>query len=160
MNIPDVLLWGFLATVVLTTIMSAGQALGYSRMSFPFILGSMVWRGRDRAFVVGFAMHTILGWGAAFFYAMVFESLHQAGWILGGLLGLLHGLFLLVVGTVLLPGLHPRMASPQQGPTPTRQLEPPGFLALNYGKGTPVTTLLAHLCYGLLLGALYSTATP
>jgi hypothetical protein len=157
MNIPDVLLWGFLATIVLTTIMSAGQGLGFSRMSFTFILGSMVSSGRDRAMVIGFVIHMVLGWGAAIVYALIFESLHHAGWIVGGLLGLLHGLFLLVVGTVLLPALHPRMASPRQGPTPTRQLEPPGFLALNYGKGTPITTLSAHLCYGLILGACYST---
>ena len=44
------------------------------------------------------------------------------------------------------------MARPFQGPTPTRQLEPPGFLALNYGKGTPVATFLAHLIYGTVLG--------
>jgi hypothetical protein len=51
--------------------------------------------------------------------------------------------------------LHPRMASERQGPTPTRQLEPPGFLALNYGKRTPISVVLAHLLYGGLLGAFY-----
>jgi hypothetical protein len=30
-----------------------------------------------------------------------------------------------------LPAMHPRMASEQDGPTPTKQLEPPGFMALN-----------------------------
>jgi len=34
----------------------------------------------------------------------------------------------------MLPGLHLRMASEQRGPEPTRQLEPPGFLALNYAR--------------------------
>ena len=42
-------------------------------------------------------------------------------------------------GLPLIPGLHPRMASEYQGPTPTRQLEPPGFLALNYGRPTPIS---------------------
>jgi len=158
MNILDVLLWGFLATIVLTTIMSAGQAMGYSRMSLPFLLGSMAWKGRDKALAGGFLMHTILGWGAAMFYALIFESIHHAGWFFGALLGLLHGVFLLVVGSTVLPVVHPRMASPQQGPTPTRQLEPPGFLALNYGNGTPIVTLVAHLCYGLMMGAFYSVA--
>jgi hypothetical protein len=54
-----------------------------------------------------------------------------------------------------LPGLHPRMASEQRGPTPTRQLEPPGFLALNYGRRTPLSVVLAHLLYGGILGAFY-----
>ena len=51
--------------------------------------------------------------------------------------------------------MHPRMASEQHGPTPTRQLEPPGFLALNYGRRTPISLLLAHLVYGAILGAFY-----
>jgi len=58
----------------------------------------------------------------------------------------------------LLPSFHPRMASEQKGPTVTRQLEPPGFLALNYGYQTPVSVLLAHLIYGGILGAFYSVA--
>jgi hypothetical protein len=39
-----------------------------------------------------------------------------------------------------------------------RQLEPPGFLALNYGYETPVAVLIAHLAYGAILGAFYSMA--
>jgi hypothetical protein len=55
----------------------------------------------------------------------------------------------------LVPGLHPRMASEEQGPSVTRQLEPPGFLALNYGVRTPLTALAAHLVFGAILGAFY-----
>jgi len=55
-----------------------------------------------------------------------------------------------------MPGLHPRMASEQQGPTVMRQLEPPGFLALNYGLPTPVSVLLAHVVFGAILGAFYA----
>ncbi|WP_243639820.1 hypothetical protein [Streptacidiphilus pinicola] len=31
-------------------------------------------------------------------------------------------------------------------------LEPPGFLMLNYGPGTPVVTLAAHIGYGAPVG--------
>jgi hypothetical protein len=31
-------------------------------------------------------------------------------------------------------------------------LEPPGFLLLNYGRQTPVVTVLAHVAYGALVG--------
>jgi hypothetical protein len=55
----------------------------------------------------------------------------------------------------LLPGLHPRMASEHRGPEPTRALEPPGFLGLNYGHRTPLIALLAHVMYGAILGAFY-----
>jgi hypothetical protein len=54
-----------------------------------------------------------------------------------------------------LPAFHPRMATEGWGPEPTRQLEPPGNLALNYGLSTPIVTLLAHLVYGGILGAFY-----
>ena len=76
-------------------------------------------------------------------------------WWLGALIGLVHALFVLLVGLPMLPGLHPRMASEQRGPTPTRQLEPPGFFALNYGRRTPLSVVLAHLLYGGILGASY-----
>jgi hypothetical protein len=54
-----------------------------------------------------------------------------------------------------LPGMHPRMASEQRGPEVVRVLEPPGFLALNYGVPTPVSVVLAHVLYGALLGFFY-----
>jgi hypothetical protein len=47
------------------------------------------------------------------------------------------------------------MASEQQGPTVVRQLEPPGILALNYGYQTPLAVLLAHVAFGMVLGAFY-----
>jgi hypothetical protein len=46
------------------------------------------------------------------------------------------------------------MASDRAGPTITVSLEPPGLLALNYGKQTPIVTLAAHVAYGALLGLL------
>jgi hypothetical protein len=48
------------------------------------------------------------------------------------------------------------MASEQQGPIAMRQLEPPGFLALNYGYQTPLSVLVAHIIYGMILGGFYS----
>ena len=79
----------------------------------------------------------------------------RATWWLGAGTGLVHALFVLTAGTVLLPTLHPRMASEEQGPTPTQQLEPPGLLALHYGRRTPLSIILAHLLYGAILGAFY-----
>ena len=55
----------------------------------------------------------------------------------------------------IMPGLHPRMASEQQGPTVVRQLEPPGFLALNYGRRTAASVIFAHLLFGIILGSFY-----
>jgi hypothetical protein len=76
-------------------------------------------------------------------------------WWLGAGMGVVHGSFVLVVGVSMLPGLHPRMASEHSGPTAQRALEPPGFLALNYGMRTPLSVLVSHALFGALLGAFY-----
>jgi uncharacterized membrane protein YagU involved in acid resistance len=150
-----VTLWGFVGTVVLTGLLSASQALGLTRMNIPFMLGTMTTPDRDRAKLVGFGMHLINGWLFATVYAAAFQSWRRATWWLGALIGLVHGLFVLVAAMPLIPSLHPRMANEQQGPTPTRQLEPPGAFALNYGKRTPISVVIAHLLYGAILGAFY-----
>jgi hypothetical protein len=158
MNILSILLWGFVATVVLTTMMSAGQGLGLTRISIPFLLGTMITPDRDRAMIVGAIVHFVNGWLFAVVYALAFESWHRATWWLGAGVGLVPALFVLAVLMPIIPGMHPRMVSEYYGPTPNRRLQPPGFLALNYGYRTPFVTLLAHLAYGAILGAFYQLA--
>ncbi len=155
MNLPSILLWGFLATIVLTSTMAASQGLGLSRMGLPFMLGTMFTPNRGRAGVIGFVAHMVNGWIFALLYALIFESLGKATWLLGAGIGFAHGLVVLVAFMPLIPGIHPRMATERDGPDPTRALEPPGFLALNYGRRTPIIALLAHTMYGLILGAFY-----
>lgn len=158
MNLESIALWGFVATVFLSTIMAAGQGLGFSRMSLPFLLGTVFTVDQRRATVIGFAIHFFNGWLFALFYALVFEQLCRAGWWLGALVGLLQAMAVLVMLMPILPHLHPHMADEHRGPEPTRALEPPGFLALNYGRQTPLITVLAHLIYGATLGAFYELA--
>ena len=125
-------------------------------MSLPLVLGTAVTPDRDRAKVVGLGLHFAIGWLFAFVYAAAFESLRRATWWwLGPGIGVVHALFLLTAATSVLPALHPRMATELRGPTPTRQLEPPGFLTLHYGVGTPLVVIAAHMVYGAILGAFY-----
>jgi len=154
-NISTALLWGFFATLVLSTIVRAAREYGISRMDIPLMVGLMVTPDRDRARMYGFLIHLVNGWILSLLYAAFFTSLGLTNWWLGILLGLAHGIFVLVIGMPLLPGMHPRMASAANGPDPTRRLEPPGFLALNYGRRTPIITLLAHGVYGFILGVFY-----
>jgi hypothetical protein len=156
MNWSSILLWGFGGTVVLTTVLAVGQGMGLSRMSIPLLLGTMATPDRRRANLIGSAAHFVNGWLFALLYGLTFESWGRATWWLGAALGLLHGLAVLAVLMPLLPSLHPRMAAEDSGPDPTPQLEPPGFLALHYGRGTPLVTLLAHAVYGAVLGAFYT----
>jgi hypothetical protein len=155
MNIGEILLWGLLATGLLTTLMRAGQALHLTRMDVPFLLGTMVTQNRDRAKVIGFVIHFFNGWWMAMLYVAFFHGMGMVSWWLGGLMGLAHACFVLIVVLPLLPGAHPRMASDFHGPDPTRLLEPPGFLALNYGYQTPLATIIAHVAYGMVLGGFY-----
>jgi hypothetical protein len=155
MNLGNVLFWGFVASLIVTAVMSAGHGLGLSRISLPLLLGTLFTANRDRAGFVGFLTHLVLGWLLATLYALAFESWQRATWWLGAGIGVVHALIVLVAIMPMLPTVHPRMASEHRGPEPTRQLEPPGFLALNYGRRTPIITVIAHVIYGAVLGAFY-----
>jgi len=156
MNISNLLLWGFAATLILTVLLSVSRPLGFTRMDLPFMLGTFFTPNRDNAPLLGFAAHLLIGWLFAILYGATFETIDVHAWWVGATIGLIHGLFVLTVGLHILNYIHPRMARPYQGPTPTRQLEPPGFMALNYGRGTPLITLIGHIVYGTILGAFYS----
>jgi hypothetical protein len=155
MNIHSVLLAGFAATIVLTTFMSASQGFGFTRMSIPFLVGTIFTPSRDRAMVVGSMLHFVNGMVFALIYAAMFHQIGHASVVLGAAMGFVHAAFVLTVGMVVLPGLHPHMVSEYYGPTPNRLLQPPGFLALHYGRATPLVTLIAHIIYGAMLGGLY-----
>jgi uncharacterized membrane protein YagU involved in acid resistance len=155
MNWSSWLIWGFVATIVLTTISAAAQGLGLTRMNLLYMLGTIVTPDRDRAKIYGFGAHVASGWLFSLVYVVIFQSLGEAGWWRGGLIGLLHAVFVLVVVMEILPGLHPRMASEQSGPAAQNMLEPPGFLALHYGMQTPLAILLSHAVFGAILGTFY-----
>lgn len=152
MNTGNVILWGFAATILLTIIMSASKPLGLTRMDIPFLLGTMFTENRNKAPFAGMLSHFIIGWIFAFIYASAFELSGIRTWWFGMIIGLIHGIFVLSAGLQIVSAFHPRMAHPYQGPTPTKQLQPPGFFAINYGRRTPLVTLIAHLIYGVILG--------
>ena len=153
-NLGRLLLWGLVATTAMTTILQGSQGLGLSRLNMPFLAGTLFTANRSHAVVIGFIAYTIGGWLFAMLYFAFFASIGRASWWLGLLLGCLHGIVLLIAVLPLLPHAHPHMASEYDGPRSTHVLEPPGFLGLNYGYATPLTTLLAQAVYGATLGGL------
>ena len=52
----------------------------------------------------------------------------------------------------------PRMGTPWSGAADRPLLEPPGFMMLNYGRRTPVATIVAHVAYGTIVGGFISLA--
>jgi len=155
MNWPSWMLWGFVATLIMTTIEAGSQELGLTRVDFPYLIGTIFTPNRDRAKFYGFVAHVLNGWGISLLYILVFESLQRASWWIGGIIGLVHALFVLMVVLWMMPGIHPRMASEQHGPTATPQLEPPGVFGLNYGMRTPLSVLISHVVFGIILGSFY-----
>jgi len=156
MNLPSILVWGFAATVVLTTLTVAAQSLGLTRVDIPFIIGTMFTADRDRAKVIGLIVHLVNGWIFAIVYGFFFQTMHAATWWYGAILGAVQGIFVVTVVLPVLPGIHPRMVSDFRGPEPTRLLEPPGFFVMNYGGKTPLVLLFVHVLYGTTIGMFYS----
>jgi hypothetical protein len=147
-----ILVWGFVATTVLTTILEGSQGVGLSRLSLPFLLGMACTGRRDAAMVLGVVLYLLGGWIFAALYYLLFVELGRAGVWIGGLVGALHGAVLLVVVLPVLPFIHPRVASEHDGPADQPRLQPPGFLGLNYGYRTPLTTMVGHIAYGAVVG--------
>lgn len=149
----EIAFWGLVATAAMTLILDLSQRAGLSRLSLPYLFGTVFSADRSHAYAFGFASYLLGGWVFALLYWLGFNSIGFASWWLGALVGLAHGLLLLVVMLPVMPFLHPRMATAYDGPTAYRRIEPPGFLGLNYGGRTPITTLLGQLVYGAILGA-------
>lgn len=144
-----------LGTAVMTALMEAGQARRLTRMSLPYVLGTMVTERRALVRVYGSLIHFVNGVIFASGYALVFHGLRRSGVGVGAALGAVHGTVVLVALLPIVQEVHPRMADEDEGPDPTPMLQPPGFLALNYGLQTPLATVGAHVVYGAIVGALY-----
>lgn len=157
MNLLDVLVWGGVATVAMTVVLEVAMAVGWTRMSLPYILGTIVTSDRRLAPFIGMGLHFVNGILFAFAYAAAFQSLNRADAWVGAALGVVHTAAILAI-IPFAAGVHPRMATEQDGPDARTALQPPGFFALNYGRRTPLFGLLAHILYGAIIGSFYSLA--
>ena len=159
MSVWGAIAGGFVGTLVLTTVLRAATELGLTRIDLPFLLGTALSADRIRAKALGYVSHFLFGQIFALIYFAVFSAINSSGFALGALFGLLHGLF---AGTalvnVLLPVLHPRMGSSESAADSHPLLEQPGFLMLNYGRSTPLVSIIAHAAYGAIVGGFVSLA--
>jgi hypothetical protein len=157
MSVWGALAGGLIGTVVLTTTLRGASEVGWTRMDMPFLLGAAFSANRLRAKAIGYLLHFAFGLLFALAYYAIFLAIGRSGWWLGAVFGLVHAFF---AGTalvnVLLPLVHPRMANPLTAAGSTPLLEAPGFLLTNYGRSTPVVTMLAHIAYGAIVGGFTS----
>jgi hypothetical protein len=159
MSVWPVLAGGFAGTLVLTTVLRAASEFNLTRMDLPFLLGTAVTADRTRAKAVGYVAHFVMGQVFALGYYGLFLALGRHDWWLGALFGLAQGLFAgTVLINVLLPLVHPRMGTPMSDFSTVALLEPPGFLARNYGPGTPTVSLVAHVAYGTIIATFLTLA--
>jgi uncharacterized membrane protein YagU involved in acid resistance len=154
-EVLGLLVGAWLGTLVMTSLMEAAQAARFTRMSLPFLLGALVSERRFVIRVAGFAFHLLNGLIFALAYALLFEALGRSDWWIGAAAGAAHGALALILILPVLQDVHPRMARVDQGPDPTPMLQPPGFLGLNYGTGTPTITFIGHIVYGGIVGIFY-----
>jgi len=149
-----------LATAALTIFLAIGVACQLTHLYPPFILGTFFTKNREKASIYGLFCHFMLGLLFGFFYLWGFWVYGKTSILLGMMFGLVHGVFVLCVGLLVLPAIHPRMANysrvvnEENGISSAQLLKSPGFLGLNYGSFTPFVFLIAHAIYGGVL-ALY-----
>jgi hypothetical protein len=151
--IASALAGGIIGTLAMTTVIKAATELGVTRMDLPLLLGTALTENRRKARALGYAGYFIVGVGFAEADGRFFAIVGRSSWQLGALLGALHAVFTAtVLVSVLLPVVHPRMATPDTAANEITLIEPPGFLMLNYGRSTFLVTLVAHVAYGALVG--------
>ncbi len=159
MSVWAALVGGLLGTVVLTTMLRAASELRLTRMDIPFLLGTAFSGDRRRAKAIGYLVHFLAGLVFALIYWAAFSVLDEASWWLGGIFGLVHAAFAgAALVTVLLPVVHPLMGSNATSARSTPLLEPPGFMLVNYGRQTPLVSVVAHVAYGMIVGTVISAA--
>jgi hypothetical protein len=160
MSVWGALVGGFLGTVVLTTTLRAGSEFRLTRMDIPFLLGTAFSENRRHAKAIGYVLHFLAGLVFALMYWVAFRVLGESSWWLGGLFGLVHVAFAgSALVNVLLPVVHPRMGTQATSARSTPLLEPPGLMLVNYGRQTPLVAILAHVAYGMIVGAFVSAAS-
>lgn len=144
------IVWGIVATFAFWLVGLAGNKSGMTRMDLLDLLGSMFTEphtGKSRA--MGFVIHHMNGalLGIAWVYGALLVSV-SANWVSG----LAWGLILWVLALLLMSsigGIHPAIRKGQE--------EDPGNAAMNFGRMTPMGSLMGHIVYGLVLGFLYQT---
>lgn len=159
MSVWAALVGGAAGTLVMTSGLRAASELGLTRVDIPFLLGTAFSEDRVRAKAIGYALHFGFGLLFALGYWVVFSALDESSWWLGALIGLFHGAF---AGTalvnILLPLVHPRMATAKTAADTAPLIEAPGYLMLNYGRSTPIVSLVGHLVYGAIVGTFVAQA--
>ncbi|MBI4318764.1 MAG: hypothetical protein HY675_09760 [Chloroflexi bacterium] len=140
---------GVVGTVAFTVLAYLGPVMGIPKMDIATMLGTMFVADPAAAFVPGMIMHFMIGVVLALGYVYLFERwLPGEGWLKGAVYSLVPWLMAMVVVMPMMALVHPMVRS---GMMPA-----PGFFLA--GMGTimaPLGSLIAHIVYGVVVGAVY-----
>lgn len=142
------ILWGIVATVAFTLFSMMGKAMGMTQMDLLDLLGSMFAKPHSSASrATGAMIHHMNGalLAVAWAYAVALGDV-TANWASGLLWGVILWMLALIMMTSI-GGMHPAIRRGEE--------EDPGTAATNFGKMTPMGSLVGHLVYGFVLGILY-----
>ena len=148
-SLVGVVVSGLSAAVVFSMFTAMARAMGMTTMSIEKTLGAMFAEGTT-ANVIGTLMHLMSGIVFAFIYAIIFVALGTTasnGWLIGGIIGLIHGL---MTGAIVMPmmgSIHPAIKA--------GKIEAPGFFGKNKGEATPAGMVVGHILFGVVLGFVY-----
>ena len=160
MSIWGALAGGFVGTLVLTTALRAANELSLTRIDLPFLLGTAV---TERSGASQGARLPAAPRRPGAVRARLLRDLRRDRHERLVARGALRARCTDIVSATALVE-HPAAGRPSphgQRAQRRRQrplLEPPGFLMRNYGRGTPIATLLAHIAYGAIVGGFASIA--
>lgn len=147
---------GLIGGVGLLMVIYMGYAVGMTRMNFLRILGTMMLpRASDTvAYGVGLMAHLMLSAVFGLLHAGLLHAVdvatlgEAAGWDL--VFGAAHGIVILMAMPMMLTLMHPLVRS--------GEIEHPGIALAGFGAMTPVGSLMAHVVYGVVTGAIYAEA--
>lgn len=151
---------GFVATLVMTTMIKMSAAAGMTEMpSFELMTGSMMSGDEKTAKTIGAFIHYVMMGTVVFgiLYALLFQALDSTTWLTGLAIGVVHGVVVGIVFMPMMPAMHPRMggavAADQRGVG--IRLSSPGVMGKNWGSMTPMGVLMGHAVYGIVLALVY-----
>lgn len=153
-DITAAVLAGLLGGVAFLLVVYMGLTVGMTQMNFLYILGTMMApQAQERTvYTIGLAAHMMasVGFGlahAGLLHAVGVSSVAEAvGWDF--LIGALHGMAILALMPMMLTTMHVLV---RRG-----QIPHPGVALVGFGSMTPMGSLMAHVMFGLVVGAVYA----
>lgn len=147
---------GLLGGSAFLAVVTMGLATGMTRMNFLEVLGTMVVPNarRGTVYATGLAAHLMASAGfglahAGLLHAIGVTSVGQAAaWDVA--LGMAHGVVILAMLPAVLTAMHPLVRK--------HAMDRPGVALTGFGNGTPIGSLMAHVAFGLVVGAVYAAA--